>query len=259
MKFEPASSANPVEEDGDHQVDDFIADEQAAEDGGGHGSHDFCAGAGGPEHGEEADDGDAFGEELGAEAMDSAFDDGLAQFGEGRNVFQAAAAVEGVAEVNEHNDAGFGGHSESGDVADGDDHAEVEAEKRLENQCAGECADNGEKYQQRVEDIVEGEEKQEKDQRDHQGEDDGQRVPGADLVFEFAGPFDAHAGAGEAGFDVADGLLGLVDEADDVAAGDVEGDVAAEAAVFAFDHARPFNDADVGDHAKGNLEHLGWF
>src|SRR5258706_10077541 len=135
MKFEPASSANPVEENGDHQVDDLIADEQATQHWGGHGAHDFCAGAGGPEHGDEADDGDAFGEELGAEAVDSAFDDGLAKFGEGGDIFQAAAAVEGVAEIDEHDDAGFGGHSESGDVADGDDDAEVEAEKRLGNQC----------------------------------------------------------------------------------------------------------------------------
>src|SRR2546430_15477507 len=150
MKFQPAPSTDPVKEHGDHQVDDFIADQQPAEDRGGHGAHDFGAGAGGPEHGDEADDGDAFGEELGAQAMDCAFDDGLAKFGEGGDIFQAAAAVEGVAQVDEHDHAGFGGHSEGGDVADGDDDAEVKAEEGLGHEGAGEGADDGEEQQQRV-------------------------------------------------------------------------------------------------------------
>src|SRR5258706_9985928 len=129
MHPQPAAAASPIEQDGDHEVDDFVADEQAAEHGGGHGAHDFGACAGGPEHGDQADDGDAFGQQLGAEAVDRAFDDGLAKLSEGGDVFQAAATVDGVAQVDEHDHAGFGGHAEGGDVADGDDDAEVEAEE----------------------------------------------------------------------------------------------------------------------------------
>src|SRR3954470_4617857 len=144
MQAQPATPSRPVEEHGDHQVDHFVADEQAAQDGSGHGAHDFGAGAGGPEHGDEADDGNAFGQQLGAQAMDSAFDDGLAKLGERRDIFKAAAALEGIAQVDEHDDAGLGGHAEGGDVADGNDDAEVEAKDRLEHQRAGEGADDGE-------------------------------------------------------------------------------------------------------------------
>src|SRR5438045_3961827 len=61
VKLFPAGATDPVEHHGDHDVDYLIADEQAAQYGGGHGTHDFGAGARGPEHGNQADDGDAFG------------------------------------------------------------------------------------------------------------------------------------------------------------------------------------------------------
>ena len=44
--------------------------------------------------------------------------------------------------------------------------------------------------------------------------------------------------------------LGLVDEADDVAAADVQRHIVEQAAVFALDHRRPFDDADVGHGRK---------
>ena len=46
-----------------------------------------------------------------------------------------------------------------------------------------------------------------------------------------------------------DDALGLLDEADDVAAADVQRDVVEQPAVLALDHRRPFDDAHVGHGA----------
>ena len=172
MQLQPAGAADPVEADGDEDVDDFVGDEQAAEDGNRHGGDDFVAHAGGEEHGGQGDDGHAFGEEFGAEAVDCAFQDGLAEFVEGGDFFQAAAVLDGFAEVDEHDDAGLGGHAEAGDESDPNGHAEIllsQAQKiefcqPEEEYSADEGLGHGHHHEHGVHEVVVGEVKDDEDQ-----------------------------------------------------------------------------------------------
>ena len=68
------------------------------------------------------------------------------------------------------------------------------------------------------------------------------------LMLELAGPFDVDA-FGQLHL-LGDHALGLIDEADDVAAADVEGDVVQQPAVLALDHGRAFDDPHVGHGAQ---------
>ena len=58
--------------------------------------------------------------------MDRPFDHGLPQFFQRLDVFQAAALVDRFAQVDQHDDAGLGGHAEAGDEADPDGDAEIQ-------------------------------------------------------------------------------------------------------------------------------------
>ena len=69
-----------------------------------------------------------------------------------------------------------------------------------------------------------------------------------DLVLELAAPFDVDA-LGQLHL-LGDDALGLLDEADHVAAADVERDVVEQPAVLALDHRRALDDAHVGDGAQ---------
>ena len=71
-----------------------------------------------------------------------------------------------------------------------------------------------------------------------------QRLGGPLLVLELAAPLDVDA-LGQLHL-LGDDPLGLLDEADDVAAADVERDVVQQPAVLALDHGRPFGDPHVG-------------
>ena len=96
--------------------------------------------------------------------------------------------------------------------------------------------------------VVVGQIQDDEDQHDHRREDEPQRPGGPHLVLELAAPLDVHA-FGQLHL-LGDDPLGLVDEADDVAAADVERDVVQQPAVFALDHRRAFDDAHVGDGGR---------
>src|SRR5689334_17603734 len=106
MQLQPAGAADPVEADGEEQIDDFVGDQEATEHGEGHGGEDFAADAAGKDHGKDGDDGDAFREQLGTKAVDGAFDDRLPQLVQRLNIFQAAAFFDRFAEIDEHDDPG---------------------------------------------------------------------------------------------------------------------------------------------------------
>ncbi len=70
------------------------------------------------------------------------------------------------------------------------------------------------------------------------------------LMLEFAAPFQMYA-FGQWHL-LGDDSLGLVDEADNVAAADIQRDVIQQPAVFALDHRRPFDDLHVGHSTERN-------
>jgi hypothetical protein len=92
---------------------------------------------------------------------------------------------------------------------------------------------------------VVGEIEEHEDDQHHEWHNDGKGPLGADLMFELAAPFEVHPGGQLNLF--SHGPLGLVDEPDDVAVTNVELHIAAQQAIFAFDHRRTFGDVDVGD------------
>ena len=73
--------ANPIEHDRQEHVDDLVGHEDAAEDGGGHRADDLAGDPAREEHRGEADDDRRLGEELGAEPVDGAVEDGPAEAG----------------------------------------------------------------------------------------------------------------------------------------------------------------------------------
>ena len=75
----------------EEDVDDLVGDQEAAQHRGGHRPDDLGADAGGPEHRGEADDGGALGQQLGPQPVDGAFEDGLAELRQRRDLFQPAA------------------------------------------------------------------------------------------------------------------------------------------------------------------------
>ena len=104
-KFEPAAAADPIEPHRQKQVDDFVRDQQPAQHGQRHRGQDFAADALGEHHRKDGDDGHAFGQQLGPQAVDGPFDDRLAQFFQRLDVFQAAALLDRLAQIDQHDDA----------------------------------------------------------------------------------------------------------------------------------------------------------
>jgi hypothetical protein len=124
-------------EDRQEDVDDLVGDEQPAQHGGGHGPDDLGTDPGGPQHGRDREDRRAFGEELGPEPVHGTLEDRLTEIRDRRDSCQAAAFLDRLSEVDEHDDAGLYRHAEAGDVADPDGHAERETEEPLEDRPAG--------------------------------------------------------------------------------------------------------------------------
>src|SRR5207245_2678955 len=104
---------------------DFVRDQQATQDRQSHRRENFTADAGSEDHGEYREDGHAFGQELGAEPMDRPLDHRLPKLFQRLDFFQAAALVDGFAEIDQHDDAGLGGHAEAGNEADPNRDAEI--------------------------------------------------------------------------------------------------------------------------------------
>src|SRR5207249_4234957 len=93
--------------------------------------------------------------------------------------------------------------------------------------------------------------KDQKDEPDHERQDEEQRVAGAELVLELAGPFQVNACWQS-------GLLGhdpprLVHELDQAAAAHIQMYVVAQQTVFAADRRGALDDADVGDFRERHL------
>ena len=121
-------------------------------------------------------------------------------------------------------------------------------EQEHEERAAGQRLGHGEHHQRGVGQVVVGQVQDDEDQHDHGREDEPQRLRRPHLVLELAAPLDVDA-LGQLHL-LGDDALGLVDEADDVAAADVERHVVQQPAVLALDHRRAFDDADVGQRAQ---------
>ena len=188
----PSSAADPVEEDGQEQVDDLVGDEDAAQHGRGHRPDDLGRHAAGPEHRRQADDDGPLGQQLGPEAVDGAVQHGLPQVVQA-DPLQAAGPGDGLAEVDQHDDPGRGRHAEAGDVADPDRDRELQAQQPLEEEAAGDRAGHRQHHQRGVGQVVIGPVEDHEDQDDDDRHDQRERPPRAELVLELAGPLEEDA------------------------------------------------------------------
>ena len=245
MNLSPTGGANAVEQDGQQQVDHFISDQDATQNGCGHRLHDLGTGAGGPEHRRESDHGRQLGHQLGAQSMDGSFHHGFANLRQ-RQVFQAASLLDRFTQVDQDDESAFGREAETGDEADPDRDAEVVAKQILKQDAAEDCTRNGQAHHdQRIGQVVIDDEQQNKDRQHDGGNDDRQRSSGAEFMFKLASPFDIHpSGHGNGGVD---GRLRFFDKADDVAVANIQSNVGTQQSVLAANHRRALDDANVGD------------
>src|SRR5271166_7063605 len=133
MDLGPSPLLHREKKNWQEDVDDLVGDEQSAEHRRRHRPDDFSPHAGGPEHGGDRDDRGPLGEQLGTEPVDRPFEDRLTENGNRSDVSQSTLFLDGLAEVDQHHDAGLYGHAEAGDVANPYRDAEVEPEEPLED------------------------------------------------------------------------------------------------------------------------------
>src|SRR5262249_48377008 len=112
---------------------------------------------------------------------------------------------------------------------------------------ASECLGHGHHHQRGVSNVVVGQIEDHEDQQDHHGEYESQRACCTDLVLELSAPLDVNA-FGQLNF-LRDDALRLINETDNVAVSHVQRDIVHQAAVFAFDHRRAFDNLHVGQGA----------
>ena len=120
-----------------------------------------------------------------------------------------------------------------------------------EERAAGQRLRHRQHHQRGVGQVLVRQVQDHEDQHDHRREDEAQRVGRPNLVLELAAPLDVNALRQRhlLGHDA----LRLLDEADHVAAADVQRDVVHQLAVLAADRRRPLDDAHVGHLAQRHL------
>src|SRR5206468_6494226 len=133
------------------------------------------------------------GHGFGADALDGAVVDGVAQVSEVAHLAFADPFFVGQIEVEEHDDAGFGVKTGQGDEADPNGHAEVVVEKvenpERSNQGERHGHENDGGLHQRTRVEINDEEDDEQGQR----HDNHQALLGAEHVFVFPAPKDVVA------------------------------------------------------------------
>src|SRR5208337_568691 len=130
----------------------------------------------------------------GPEPVHGTLEDRLTEIRDRRDSCQAAAFLDRLSKVDEHDDAGLYRHAEAGDVAGPDGHAEVEPEEPLEDCSPGQRSQDARHHEQDVDHAVIGQVEDQDNDADHEAEDELESLPCPHLMFELAGPLDVPAG-----------------------------------------------------------------
>ena len=224
-------------------------------------AHHLGAGALAPEDRQQAGhDGDD-GHHLRPHALDGAGDNRRAQIVARERTAVLAAqrasrSFKRLVEIDEHDDAGFGGDAGERDEADGDRDAHIVAEPPHEPGAADKREGHRQHDDERLGEPPEIEIEQHEDEKQRRRDDDAQLGRRALQIFELPAPFDVIAG--RQFHLLGDGARGVGHIAAEIAALQIDIDIGDELRVLGADAGRPLRHRDARDLAQAAPWRRSW-